>query len=196
MTLKKEHSPKKEKQYDEEGRVIRENRTQAKREREPLKALASELLKLPSRQYALLNISDTFQSALVEGKRLTGNALARHLSFLTRLVEEHGYESLRARHEHINHPFLKNEGKTQQILFEIKQLIAGDADIFAEMMARYQDFDAQHVRQLVREIQKHQKAQSALQAQNPEHKIEPSKHQSALHKYLSSLSLIDTDISE
>lgn len=193
MNPQQEPSRKKPKQYDEEGRVIRENRTQAKREREPLKALASELLKLPSRQYALLNISETFQSALMEGKRLTGNALARHLSFLTRLVEEHGYETLKARHEHINHPFLKNDGKSQQIAFEIKQLIAGNADIFSELMQRYQDFDAQHVRQLVREIQKHQQKQSALLAENPEHKPEASKHQSALHQYLSGLSLMDDE---
>ena len=77
-----------EKQYDEEGRVIRENRSQAKREREHIKTFARELLKLPAHQYPLLPIDETLQAALVEGKRLSGNALSRHLNYLTRLLDE------------------------------------------------------------------------------------------------------------
>ena len=75
-----------EKQYDEEGRVIRENRSQAKREREHIKTFARELLKLPAHQYPLLPIDETLQAALVEGKRLSGNALSRHLNYLTEIA--------------------------------------------------------------------------------------------------------------
>ena len=48
-----------------------------------LKIFARELLKLPAHQYPLLPIDETLQAALVEGKRLSGNALSRHLNYLT-----------------------------------------------------------------------------------------------------------------
>jgi len=116
-----------EKQYDEEGRVIRENRSQAKREREHIKTFARELLKLPAHQYPLLPIDETLQAALVEGKRLSGNALSRHLNYLTRLLDEQDYESIRTAHEHVNHPYLHSPGKQQRIRAEMERLLAGDA---------------------------------------------------------------------
>ena len=123
-----------EKHYDEEGRVIRENRSQAKREREHIKIFARELLKLPAHQYPLLPIDETLQAALVEGKRLSGNALSRHLNYLTRLLDEQGYEEILAAHEHVNHPYLHSPGKQQRIQGEIARLLAGDADIYGELL--------------------------------------------------------------
>ena len=128
-----------EKQYDEEGRVIRENRSQAKREREHIKTFARELLKLPAHQYPLLPIDETLQAALVEGKRLSGNALSRHLNYLTRLLDEQDYEAIRTAHEHVNHPYLHSPGKQQRIRAEMERLLAGDADIYGELLGRYAD---------------------------------------------------------
>ena len=175
-----------EKQYDEEGRVIRENRTQAKRERDEIKTFATELLQLPARQYALLPISDTLAAALTEGKRLTGNALKRHMNYLTRLLEEHDLDALRHAHQHINHPYLNDGAKHQRIQREIDRLIAGDNSIIAELMQRYADLDLQHVRTLTREAQK-QRAALPEDARDTPHK--DNKPQRKLRDYLKTLAL-------
>ena len=172
-----------EKHYDEEGRVIRENRSQAKREREHIKIFARELLKLPAHQYPLLPIDETLQAALVEGKRLTGNALSRHLNYLTRLLDEQGYEEILAAHEHVNHPYLHSPGKQQRLL-------AGDADIYGELLGRYADLDLQHLRQLVREAQKLLAAATEVDDDTPAAPNNaPNKYQRRLQKYLQGLAL-------
>ncbi|WP_298048491.1 ribosome biogenesis factor YjgA [uncultured Cardiobacterium sp.] len=180
-------SPEQEKQYDEEGRVIRANRTQAKREREPIKAFASELLKLPAHQYPLLPIDDTLIAALREGKRLSGNALSRHLNYLTRLLDEQDYPAILAAHEHINHPYLHSPGKQQRIRREMERLLADDAEIYGELLGRYADLDVQHVRQLVREAKKQLAAVPPVtEADAP---APPNKYQRRLQKYLQGLAL-------
>ena len=179
---------KAEKQYDEEGRVIRANRSQAKREREPIKAFAGELLKLPAHQYSLLPIDETLIAALREGKRLSGNALSRHLNYLTRLLDEQDYPAILAAHEHINHPYLQSPGKQQRIQRELERLLADDGDIYGELLGRYAGFDVQHVRQLVREAKKQQAAAAA--AAETDTPAPPDKYRRRLQKYLQGLALL------
>ncbi len=168
---------KPEKQYDEEGRVIRENRSEAKREREKIKAFARELLQLPGHQYELLPVDERLREALLEGKRLSGNALARHLIFLTKLLDQQDYPTIAAAFRHVNHPRSNDAAKLRRIQREMELLLAGDRDIFSELLQRYRDLDIQYVRQLLRE---HHKQPAGA---------EPSKQQRALQKYLSGLML-------
>lgn len=176
-----------EKQYDEEGRVIRANRSEEKRQREEVKIFVQELLTLPSGQYGLLPITETLQAALIEGKRLQGNALKRHLNYLTRLLDEHDVEAVRHAHEHINHPFLNDGAKMQRIQREIERLAENDPEIVGELFARYADPDLQHIRQLTREMQKHREEQAKLEPEQRDKK--PGKHQRQLQKYLQTLPL-------
>lgn len=176
-----------QKQYDEEGRVIRANRSQLKRERQQSKAFVLELLKLPAHQYPLLPINANLEAALIEGKRLSGNALKRHLNYLTRLVIEQDEAAIRHAHQHVNHPYVNDSAKMQRIAHEISQLIADDSDIIATLLGQYIDFDVQHVRQLAREARKHEHAQLSLPTEQRD--TSPSKHHQQLRRYLQSLAL-------
>lgn len=175
------------KEYDEEGRVIRENRSALKRERDAVKAFAESLLKLPNQQYALLPMNDALQAAMIEAKRLTGNAYQRHLTYVTRLMMEHDVDAIRNAHEHINHPYMNNGAKIQRIQREIERLLNNDPEIYNELLGQYQDFDIQFVRQMVRETQKHLNAEQAKPEEARDNK--PGKHQRRLQKYLQSLAL-------
>lgn len=189
----------KEKRYDEEGRVIRDNRSQIKRERAEIKTFAQTLLTLPTRQYAQLPITATLQAALIEGKRLTGNALKRHLNYLTRLLDEHDLAAVRYAHEQLNHPFFNTPDKQKRIQSEILRLLNNDAHIYNDLLNTYQEIDLQHVRQLVRASQKALlKAEQAADEQEtstphaPQAAIQqkaPDKAQRKLQKYLQSLVL-------
>ena len=175
-------SDKSEKQYDEEGRVIRPNRSQLKREREQIKQFAAELLRLPAGQFGLLPVDERLQEALREGQRLSGNARACHFIFLTRLIDEQGFEAIRTAHEHINHPFLNDPGKTRRIQREMERLLAGDPNIFNELLERYEELDIQYLRQLQREHHKQFKPELG------ENQLF-SKQQRQLQKYLAGLRL-------
>lgn len=176
-----------EKQYDEEGRVIRANRSQLKRERAEIKAFAQTLLQLPARQYPLLPINETLQDALIEGKRLTGNALKRHLGYLTRLIEEQDEANIRAAHERVNHAFSHSADKMRRIQWEIKRLHEQDAAIFTELLQRYDALDVQYVRQLLRESLKLEHKQAEALAADG--KTSPNKYRQQLQTYLSQLNL-------
>lgn len=186
------------KEYDEEGRVIRENRSAIKRERDSIRTFAEELLKLPSHQYPLLPISEALIAALKEGKRLTGNALRRHLNYLVRLLDEHDLEKLQQMHEHINHPYLHDPQKNRRIQQEIDRLLANDSNIYGELFTHYADLDMQYVRQMVREAQKQISEAAAEAAENhaePDNenstKTAPKadKYRRRLQKYLQNLAL-------
>lgn len=175
------------KEYDEEGRVIRENRSQTKRERNAVKDFAEELLRMPSTQFALLPISQPLQDALILGQRLTKNARKRHMNYLTRLLIDEGVEHIQEAHEKINHAYLKGHEKSQRILKQIDRLLANDNDVYAELMGSYQDLDIQYVRQLVREAQKYLAEQEPLPEEDRARA--PGKHYRRLQKYLAGLPL-------
>lgn len=180
-----------EKQYDELGRVIRANRSEEKRRREEIKAFAEELLSLPGAQYALLPISPTLQAALAEGKRLRGNALKRHLNYLTRLLDEHDLDAVQQAHQHVNHPYLNTSAKIQRIQSDIERLVDEDSAIIGELFARYADLDLQHIRQLSREIQKYRAEQAALAEEVRAKGV--GKHYRQLQKYLQQLVLLNPE---
>lgn len=182
-------SDKTEKTYDEEGRVIRDNKSQLKREREQTKAFAQTLLKLPSQQYPLLPIDAQLQDALILGKRLTGNALKRHLNYLTRLIIEQDETAILKAHQHINHAYLNDPQKNQRIDHELNRLLNNDPNILSELLDRYHTLDLQYIRQLTRQAQK-------TPPQTTDTPPTINKHQRKLRKYLQTLPLNYTPTDE
>ena len=81
--------------------------------------------------------------------------------------------------------------KQQRIQGEIARLLAGDADIYGELLGRYADLDLQHLRQLVREAQKLLAAATAeVDDDAPAAPSNaPNKYQRRLQKYLQGLAL-------
>lgn len=161
------------KQYDEEGRVIRENRSELKREREKIKDFAKELLKIPEKQYQFLSLNPEILAALTEAKKLEGNALRRHLIFLTRLLSEADLAK-------INQEFLQiNQEKTlqnQKIKDLINLLLTREKEGLDLILSNYQSPDLQLIRRFLREIKKFNKV--------PENEGKKSKHWDKLFNYL------------
>ena len=73
----------------------------------------------------------------------------------------------------------------------MERLLAGDADIYGELLGRYADLDLQHLRQLVREAQKLQAA--AVTEEENTVPATPNKYQRRLQKYLQGLALVYED---
>ncbi len=145
---------KKDRQYDEDGLVIRTNKEAEKRKREEIKEFVKELLKLADNKYSDLPIDERLRLALTEGKRLTGNAHKRHLSFLVRLVHEQNYEAIRAVYERLHHAFRNDPTKIHHIECYRDRLIDGDKKVIDELLAIFAEVDVQYVRQLARNAKK------------------------------------------
>lgn len=145
---------KKERIFDEEGLVIRVNKEEEKRNRDEIRDFVKTLLKLANEKYTDLPIDERLRAALVEGKRLTGNAHKRHLSFLVRLVHEQNYENIRASHEHVHHAFRNDPSKIRQTESYRDRLIDGDKAVINELLEKFADVDVQYLRQLARNAKK------------------------------------------
>lgn len=148
------------KNYDEQGRVIRPNRSARRREMLHTKDFARQLLELPTHQYTRLPIDQRLHEALIEGKRLKDNALRRHLSFLSRLIDEQGYAAIAAAYQRINHPYRQDADKQRLVLSLMERLAVGERAVYQELLHDYQNCDLQHLSQLLRAWQN---AQNALE---------------------------------
>lgn len=141
---------KKDRQYDEEGFVIRTNKEEEKRKREEIKIFVKGLLKLANDKYVDLPIDERLRLALEEGKRLTGNAYKRHLSFLVRLVHEQDFDAIRNAHERVHHGVRNDPSKIRATENYRDRLIDGDKSVIDELLAKFADVDVQYLRQLAR----------------------------------------------
>lgn len=188
---------KKEKQYDEEGRVIRINKEAEKRKRNEIKDFVKELLLLSADKYSDLPIDNRLQAALIEGKRLTGNAHKRHLSFLVRLVHEQGYATIQAAYERIHHPFRNDPSKIRETENFRERLIAGDKTVINELLAKFAEVDIQYLRQLARNADKETTAERKRLSEQAEQnglvfdgKVKPTKSSKLLYQYIFKLELL------
>ncbi|PIE44771.1 MAG: hypothetical protein CSA44_03230 [Gammaproteobacteria bacterium] len=145
---------KKDRQYDEDGLVIRINKEAEKRQRAAIKNFVKVLLKLANDKYLDLPIDERLRLALIEGKRLTGNAHKRHLSFLVRLVHEQGYDTIRSAYEQIHYAFRNDPTKIHYTERYRDRLLDGDKMVIDELLATFAEVDVQYVRQLARNAKK------------------------------------------
>lgn len=190
---------KQDRQYDEDGLVIRTNKEEEKRKREEIKAFVKELLKLANDKYADLPIDNILRAALEEGKRLTGNAYKRHLSFIVRLVHEQDFDHIVTVYERIHHPYRNDPGKIREVEHYRDRLIAGDKAVINELLGKFADVDIQYIRQLSRnvgkEIETERKRLKEMAAKggapfDENQVIKPTKSSKLLYQYLFKLELL------
>lgn len=190
---------KQDRQYDEDGLVIRINKEEEKRKRDEIKVFVKELLKLANDKYTGLPIDKTLRGALAEGKRLTGNAYKRHLAFIVRLVSEQDFEHIVAVYERIHHPYRNDPGKIREVENYRDRLITGDKAVINELLGKFADVDIQYVRQLARNVGKEIEADRQrlrdLSSKgglpfDEDTAIKPTKSSKLLYQYLFRLELL------
>ena len=181
---------KPEKQYDELGRVIRANRSAIKRERAKIKELVAEIIKIPETQYQYLKLNAEQTAAFREAKRLKGNAFARHLSYLTRLIEDNFTE--------LNKNFADIERLSQQaadrkkflINQRVSALLNDEKQAIFDLLQIYPDADIQKIRQYLRAIRKFE--QKTLETEDAEeNKDKNCREKILLQQYLQDITELE-----
>ena len=169
------------KKFGEEGTYEDEwadekSKSQVKRELLALKDLGKELLKLPVKDLDKLNLSERLYEALVKAQGMTRGALKRQTGTIGGLMVHEDYDEIKLSIDKIKQ---QHNGEVKQF-HKLEQwrdmLLAGDSDVITTLRNQFEDFDMQHVRQLVRNANKEAEQEK------------PPKSARILFKYLQELS--------
>lgn len=160
---------------DELEEDLPKSKSQIKREMHELQALGKQLVALPLKQLVDVPISDKLRDAVITARSLKHGAIRRQLQYIGRLMQKEDEESVRSTLHNLQQPH-KNEVKAFHQLEQWRdQLLQGDQDLLDELVNKYENYDRQHIRQLIRNAKKEQ-------GQN-----KPSKSARLLFKYLTEM---------
>lgn len=165
------------KKFGEEGTYDDEfedeiSKSQIKRELLELKELGKELLKLPTKDLDKLDLSERLYDALVKAQGMVKGALKRQTGTIGGLIVHEDHESIKLKIDQIKQAHNGQVKEFHQLEQWRDQLLTGDNDVMTVLRNEFEDFDMQHVRQLVRNANKEAKLEK------------PPKSSRLLFKYL------------
>lgn len=126
------------------------SKSQVKRELLALKDLGKDLIALPKRDLDKLDLPDDLLEAVLEAQSMSKGALKRQTGFIGGLIAEYDYEAIEQKLAQLKQPHQGQVKQFHQLESWRDRLLAGDDDIYGELIAEFEAFDVQHVRQLVR----------------------------------------------
>jgi len=151
------------------------SKSQIKRDLHDLKILGKSLINLPEKKLVHIPVSDKLREAIVSARTMTHGALARQLKFIGSLMQDEDDISIRGALEKADQPHKEEVKKFHQLEQWRDNLLRGDQELLNELVEKFDNFERQHVNQLIRNAKKEQKLNK------------PSKSARLLFKYLTEL---------
>ena len=141
---------------DELEEDLSKSKSQVKREMHELQALGKQLVELSPRQLVDIPLSDQIRDAIILARTLKHGAVRRQLKYIGSLMPKEDEDSIRTMLHKVQQPH-KDEVKAFHQLEQWRdQLLHGDQDLLNELTDKFDNFDRQHVRQLIRNAKKEQ----------------------------------------
>jgi ribosome-associated protein len=134
--------------------AIRPNKEQRKRELKTLHSLGRELVELSEAQFATMPLSEHIKEQIISAKKFKKSALQRQLRFLSGLMQEEDVAGIQEALRLIKLPHKKTVEHFHRLEFWRDKLIAGDNNVFVEILDLYPMADRQQLRQLIRNATK------------------------------------------
>ena len=134
----------------EEGVAAGKSKSQIKRELLALDPLVEELLDLPDKRLADLDLSETLHSALRAARGLKRGALKRQLRYARGLLAEEDYAAVALALQVLKKPAREQVDAMHELEDWRERLIAGDQALLEELFKRYPEVDRQQLLQLAR----------------------------------------------
>ncbi|MDT8371924.1 MAG: ribosome biogenesis factor YjgA [Gammaproteobacteria bacterium] len=138
--------------YDDDDELI--SKSQIKRELLAIKELGRELVELPNRDLAKLNLDQDLLDHIIKAKGLSHGALKRQIGFIGGLLAHEDTEHIQANLTKLRQAHNGEVKQFHQIEQWRDQLLAGDDAVMPVLLNQFDGFDIQHVRQLVRNATK------------------------------------------
>ena len=143
------------KELDEDGRVIRPNKSAQKREQAQIKALVTALLACPEAEWQAMGLNETVQKELrlARGMKASG-ARNRQIKFIVRLLKDDGLEAAR---QWVEQRDLR-EAEARRRFHELEawrdRLVEMGDQALGDYLQAHPETDRQQLRQLVRQARK------------------------------------------
>lgn len=143
------------KELDEDGRVIRPNKSAQKREQAQIKALVTALLACPEAEWQAMGLNETVQKELrlARGMKASG-ARNRQIKFIVRLLKDDGLEAAR---QWVEQRDLR-EAEARRRFHELEawrdRLVEAGDQALGDYLQAHPETDRQQLRQLVRQARK------------------------------------------
>lgn len=154
--------------YEELGK----SKSQIKRELLELHALGKQLTELPDKHLISIPISDRLREAIVAAKKMKLAALKRQLKFIGSLMQDEDEGLIRSALEKAKKPHKEEVEQFHEIEQWRDHLLQGDQDLINDLANKFENFERQHVNQLIRNAKKEHE------------KNKPPKSSRLLFKYL------------
>lgn len=126
------------------------SKSEIKRELQALKELGKNLISLPKTDLEKLNLPPEILDAVLDAQRMSKGALKRQTGFLGGLIAEFDHAEIERKLAQLKQPHQGQVKQFHQLEDWRDRLLAGDDEVFSELITAFEDFDVQHVRQLVR----------------------------------------------
>ncbi|WP_284451221.1 ribosome biogenesis factor YjgA [Methylophaga thalassica] len=133
------------------------SKTQVKQELNALKDLGRSLIELSAKDLQKLDLSEDLYDAIISAQSMSKGALKRQVGYIGGLIADSDHEAISQKLQQLKQPHQGQVKQFHQIEQWRDRLLAGENEVYAELIAEFDDFDVQHVRQLVRNAQREAK---------------------------------------
>lgn len=145
----------------------RPNKTRLKVVAQHQHNLGKQLTELNANILATLPISDYLRTSVLAAKKMQKGALKRQLKYIAALMSEEDVPAIEAALQQQNLPDQQAVAAFHQVEQWRDQLIAGDKQVFNQLLQQFPQIDRQYINQLIRNAvreQKHNKAPKSARA--------------------------------
>ncbi|WP_417541845.1 ribosome biogenesis factor YjgA [Methylophaga thalassica] len=133
------------------------SKTQVKQELNALKDLGRSLIELSAKDLQKLDLFEDLYDAIISAQSMSKGALKRQVGYIGGLIADSDHEAISQKLQQLKQPHQGQVKQFHQIEQWRDRLLAGENEVYAELIAEFDDFDVQHVRQLVRNAQREAK---------------------------------------
>lgn len=138
--------------YEEFGK----SKSQIKRELRELHDLGKQLVELPDAHFLQVPVSDKLREAVIAARKMKLAALKRQLKFIAGLMQTEDEAAIRSALEKLRKPHKQEVEKFHEIEKWRDLLLEGNQDLVNELANKFENFERQHVNQLIRNAKKEQ----------------------------------------
>ena len=135
----------------------RPNKALIKRELYALQKLAKRIIALPAIHFDALPLSESMRDAFILARRIERAALQRQLRYIAGRFDEEDIDAIELTMDRQNAPQKEAVERLHRTEQWRDKLIAGDNALLTELVSQFENCDAQHLRQLIRNANKEAK---------------------------------------
>lgn len=151
------------------------SKSSIKRELDALKDLGRELIDLSKKDLLKLELDEALTEAVLNAQSMSKGALKRQTGYIGGMIARLDHEAIQRKLDQLRQPQQQQNDQFHQLESWRDRLLAEDDTVMSELRGKFEAFDTQHVRQLVRNAK-----QEAVKQQ-------PPKSARILFKYLQQL---------